>query len=99
MPLYEYVCTACGHDFEEMRKFNDPELRKCPKCARLKVQKKISLAGFQLKGAGWYKDGYAKSAPAADKPAKTESKSAEAKPECKAATSTTKACGGGACAS
>lgn len=98
MPLYEYVCTACGHDFEEMRKFNDPELRKCPKCAKLKVQKKISLAGFQLKGAGWYKDGYAKST-ATDKPVKTESKSAEAKPECKAAAGTTKACGGGACVS
>lgn len=98
MPLYEYVCTACGHDFEEMRKFNDPELRKCPKCAKLKVQKKISLAGFQLKGAGWYKDGYAKSAPAADKPAKTESKP-ETKTEPKATSGTTKACGGGACAS
>jgi len=60
MPLYEYICTACDHHFEEMQKFSDKPIRKCPVCGKNKVEKKISLAGFQLKGVGWYKDGYNK---------------------------------------
>ena len=32
MPLYEYECTACGHQFEVIRKFSDPPEDKCPKC-------------------------------------------------------------------
>lgn len=69
MPLYEYACSACRHEFEQMQKFSDASVRKCPSCGKLKVTKKISLAGFQLKGAGWYKDGYVKSSGAAEKPA------------------------------
>lgn len=60
MPLYEYICTACNHHFEEVQKFSDKPIRKCPACGKNKAEKKISLAGFQLKGTGWYKDGYNK---------------------------------------
>lgn len=60
MPLYEYICTACEHEFDEIQKFSDKPIRKCPECGKLKVEKKVSLSGFQLKGSGWYKDGYAK---------------------------------------
>lgn len=86
MPLYEYLCTACDHHFEEMQKFSDKPIRKCPACGKNKVEKKISLAGFQLKGAGWYKDGYAKksverkSAETAT-PAKTEAAAPAKKPD------------------
>lgn len=59
MPLYEYKCKKCGHSFEEMQKFSDPPLKKCPKCKGA-VEKTVTAAGFQLKGSGWYKDGYAK---------------------------------------
>lgn len=93
MPLYEYICTACAHEFEEMRKFSDPAVRKCPECGKSKVQKKVSLAGFQLKGAGWYKDGYSKSS---EQPS---AKTAD-KPECKASSGPTEksgGCGAGAC--
>jgi putative FmdB family regulatory protein len=54
MPIYEYHCTACGHNLEEMQKFSDAPLTVCPKCGKNSLQKKISLAGFQLKGTGWY---------------------------------------------
>ena len=60
MPLYEYKCAACAHEFEEVQKFSDKPIKKCPVCGKLKVAKKVSRAGFQLKGSGWYKDGYSK---------------------------------------
>ena len=58
MPLYEYVCEACGHEYEKMQKFSDPLDNTCPKCHGA-VHKKMSNPSFQLKGGGWYKDGYA----------------------------------------
>lgn len=54
MPLYEYICPECKKEFEEIQKFSDPPLKKCPHCGGKKVQKKMSLTSFQLKGTGWY---------------------------------------------
>lgn len=58
MPIYEYHCTACEHDFEVMQKFTDPPIRKCEKCGRLKAKKMISQTSFVLKGSGWYVTDY-----------------------------------------
>ena len=58
MPIYEYGCQQCGHDFEEMQKFRDPPGERCPKCGSLEAQRKVSVSAFHLKGGGWYKDGY-----------------------------------------
>lgn len=60
MPLYEYQCQACGHEFEELQSFSDKAVTKCPKCGKNKVIKKISMTAFHLKGEGWYKDGYSR---------------------------------------
>jgi len=57
MPIYEYACPSCGHDFETIHKVSDPA-PPCPKCGK-GVEKKISLAAFHLKGGGWYSDAYA----------------------------------------
>lgn len=54
MPIYEYLCENCGHDFETLQKLSDAPLRECPKCAQERLVKKITAAGFRLKGAGWY---------------------------------------------
>jgi putative FmdB family regulatory protein len=43
MPLYEYQCEKCGHQFELIRKFSDPPLEVCPKCGG-KVRKKDQVA-------------------------------------------------------
>jgi putative FmdB family regulatory protein len=59
MPIYEYVCAKCGHDFEIMQKFSDKALQKCPKC-KGRVKKKISSSSFVLKGSGWYVTDYAR---------------------------------------
>ncbi|HXU51943.1 MAG TPA: zinc ribbon domain-containing protein [Casimicrobiaceae bacterium] len=54
MPIYEYACSACGHELEALQKLSDPKLVTCPVCHRDTLAKKVSAAGFQLKGSGWY---------------------------------------------
>lgn len=54
MPIYEYHCTNCNHQFEEIQGFNDEPLTKCPECGKLKLEKLISAPAFHLKGTGWY---------------------------------------------
>ncbi|HIG79801.1 MAG TPA: zinc ribbon domain-containing protein [Cycloclasticus sp.] len=54
MPIYEYQCDACEHQCEALRKISDEPLTKCPECGKDALTKKISAAGFRLKGSGWY---------------------------------------------
>jgi putative FmdB family regulatory protein len=54
MPIYEYSCTACGHELEALQKMNDAPLITCPSCSQETLKKLISAAGFHLKGNGWY---------------------------------------------
>ena len=58
MPMYEYVCTPCKEEKEELQGYDDPA-PKCKKCGKL-MKRKISQTSFHLKGGGWYKDGYQK---------------------------------------
>lgn len=57
MPIYEYHCSGCNKDQEIIQKISDPILTVCPACGG-QLTKKLSLSAFQLKGSGWYKDGY-----------------------------------------
>jgi putative FmdB family regulatory protein len=54
MPIYEYRCDNCSHEFESIQKLSDAPLKTCPACAQDTLRKKVSAAGFRLKGAGWY---------------------------------------------
>lgn len=54
MPIYEYQCEACGHDLEAIQKMSDAPLTECPACGKPALRKRISAAGFRLKGGGWY---------------------------------------------
>lgn len=54
MPIYEYQCRSCGHEFEAMQKVSDDPLRECPACGQSALTKLVSAAGFRLKGGGWY---------------------------------------------
>lgn len=54
MPIYEYRCEACDHEFEAIQKISDSVLTECPQCGAPKLKKLISAAGFKLKGNGWY---------------------------------------------
>lgn len=59
MPIYEYKCTTCSHEFQAMQKFSDAPVRQCPACGA-PVKKLISRSSFHLKGTGWYLTDYAK---------------------------------------
>ena len=54
MPIYEYECKNCHHQFDLMQKINDPPAKQCPQCFETTVIRLVSPAGFQLKGTGWY---------------------------------------------
>jgi putative FmdB family regulatory protein len=54
MPIYEYRCSACGHEKEVLARMSDKPLVKCPQCGKRAFRKQVSAAGFQLKGTGWY---------------------------------------------
>lgn len=58
MPIYEYMCTTCGQEFEALQKFTDAPLTTCTCGESGRVERKLSLSAFQLKGSGWYKDLY-----------------------------------------
>lgn len=60
MPLYEYQCRKCGHRFEEIQKFSDRPIKRCPKCRKGTVDKLISAPAVQFKGSGWYVTDYAR---------------------------------------
>jgi putative FmdB family regulatory protein len=59
MPIYEYECQKCGHEFERDQRMSDPPVKTCPECKGRRVTKLISRSSFVLKGGGWYADGYA----------------------------------------
>ena len=54
MPIYEYRCSACGHQQEFLQKLSDPPHTRCTKCGEESFAKMVTAAGFQLKGSGWY---------------------------------------------
>lgn len=60
MPIYEYQCQSCGHELERLQKVQDEPLRDCPQCQQPALRRKISAAGFRLKGAGWYETDFKK---------------------------------------
>jgi putative FmdB family regulatory protein len=60
MPIYEYACDTCGEDFEVIQKFSDAPLKRHTCAPKSVVRRKLSLTAFQLKGGGWYSEGYAK---------------------------------------
>ena len=54
MPIYEYRCDNCGHEFDTLQKVSEDALTDCPECKKPALVKKVSAAGFRLKGGGWY---------------------------------------------
>ena len=60
MPIYEYQCTDCNEHIERLQKINDNPLIECPACHHDTLKRKISAAGFRLKGAGWYETDFKK---------------------------------------
>ena len=59
MPIYEYKCADCGANVEKMQRISDAPLTVCENCGG-KLEKQLSLSGFQFKGEGWYVTDYSK---------------------------------------
>ena len=54
MPIYEYKCSKCEHQFEVIQRFSDNPVEICPECNKKAVSKLVSAPSFRLKGGGWY---------------------------------------------
>ncbi len=74
MPIYEYQCQDCGHEMEKLQRMADDPLKDCPACNEPQLIKKVSAAGFRLKGTGWYETDFKNKKP------KPEANKAEKKP-------------------
>ena len=61
MPTYEYACSNCGNQWEEIQKISENPLTECPKCHEQTAKRQISGGNFILKGGGWYADLYSSS--------------------------------------
>lgn len=103
MPIYDYRCTSCGFEKEYLQKVSDPVMTICPTCGQETFVKKLTAAGFQLKGSGWYATDFRSGG--SQKPAAAEQKTeggadagTDAKPSTEAGTSA-HACGTGGCPS
>ncbi|RPJ04581.1 MAG: zinc ribbon domain-containing protein [Deltaproteobacteria bacterium] len=49
MPIYEYHCKQCNHEFEKLV-FNSSEKIACPKCESSKVSRMMSAFAFSVGG-------------------------------------------------
>ena len=49
MPIFEYRCNGCGHEFEFLVLPNAPRTPACPECAGADLEKVLS--GFAVKSA------------------------------------------------
>lgn len=61
MPILPHTCNKCNHDWETLIiKSTDKEPIACPNCGSKNIKKTIGVTSHNLKGGGWYKDGYTK---------------------------------------
>lgn len=70
MPTYDYRCNACDHTFDLVQTMSSSVKRKCPACARLKLERLIGT------GAGFIIKGRTSSSPQRDTPSKPEANDA-----------------------
>lgn len=55
MPVYEYRCKNCGHEFEITQSMSDETLTDCPECGEPQLRKVFQPVGIAFKGSGFYK--------------------------------------------
>ncbi len=56
MPLYEYRCKNCGHEFETQQSMSEDSLTVCPSCDEPQLRKVFQPVGITFKGTGFYKN-------------------------------------------
>ncbi len=84
MPTYDYRCQACGHTFELFQSMSERVKRKCPSCAKPRLERLIGTgAAVLFKGSGFYETDYRSSSYKAG--AEAEKKSGESQSDGKQA--------------
>ena len=86
MPIYEYVCAACGNKSDHLMRMSDPDPTDCPECGKPALSKALSAPSFRLAGAGWYETDFKKDSDKKRNLVESsagESKSVDSKPETK----------------
>jgi putative FmdB family regulatory protein len=68
VPTYQYACTECGHDFEQVQAFSDASLTVCPECDG-KLRKVFNAVGVVFKGSGFYRNDSRSASSTSDAPA------------------------------
>ena len=59
MPTYDYICDACGHEFEAFESIKADPQKVCPTCHEEKLRRKIGPgAAILFKGSGFYQTDY-----------------------------------------
>ena len=54
MPTYEYKCSDCSYQFEELQSFTADPITVCPECSGKTERLITGGAGFLFKGSGFY---------------------------------------------
>ena len=55
MPIYDYRCNTCGHEFELFQSMSEGVKKKCPECNKLKLERLIGTGSALIfKGSGFY---------------------------------------------
>ena len=59
MPTYDYICDACGHEFEAFESIKADPQKTCPACAADQLRRKLGPgAAILFKGSGFYQTDY-----------------------------------------
>jgi putative FmdB family regulatory protein len=43
MPIFDYACRACGHEFEALTRGSSSKVPKCPECQSEDVERLLSM--------------------------------------------------------
>ena len=58
MPIYEYRCPDCQHEFDAMQRMSDDPIGVCPSCGSTNVARVLSAPAIHFKGSGFYNTDY-----------------------------------------
>ncbi len=59
MPIYDYLCAACDHQFELRQGFDADPVETCPKCQG-QARRRFHSVTVIYKGSGFYTTDYAR---------------------------------------
>lgn len=58
MPIYEYKCDSCEHQFEELQEVKEDPLTLCPKCDKKTLRRLFGTPALKFNGSGFYVNDY-----------------------------------------